>query len=89
MGALVLARRPTVNCFSYIFYSQHKFIYIFIHLVSFFEYNFQRFMYRQTEKPYLIVVFFLFPISGISLSMDQWNVLRDHADEIDELVANS
>ncbi|XP_019234272.1 PREDICTED: RNA polymerase II transcriptional coactivator KIWI-like isoform X2 [Nicotiana attenuata] len=26
---------------------------------------------------------------GISLSMDQWNVLRDHADEIDELVANS
>lgn len=26
---------------------------------------------------------------GISLSMDQWNVLRDHADEIDEAVAEN
>ncbi|KAF3657052.1 RNA polymerase II transcriptional coactivator KIWI [Capsicum chacoense] len=26
---------------------------------------------------------------GISLSMDQWNVLRDHADEIDEAVAEA
>ncbi|XP_060193048.1 RNA polymerase II transcriptional coactivator KIWI-like [Lycium barbarum] len=26
---------------------------------------------------------------GISLNMDQWNVLRDHADEIDEAVAEN
>ncbi|KAJ8550145.1 hypothetical protein K7X08_033852 [Anisodus acutangulus] len=26
---------------------------------------------------------------GISLSMDQWNVLRDHADEIDEAVTEN
>ncbi|WMV14582.1 hypothetical protein MTR67_007967 [Solanum verrucosum] len=26
---------------------------------------------------------------GISLSMDQWNVLREHADEIDEAVAEN
>ncbi|XP_055806518.1 RNA polymerase II transcriptional coactivator KIWI-like [Solanum dulcamara] len=26
---------------------------------------------------------------GISLSMDQWNVLRDHADEIDKAVAEN
>lgn len=31
----------------------------------------------------------VFPFSGISLSMDQWNVLRDHADEIDEAVAEA